>query len=44
MDGGRHVAVMLEDDPGSDLYGATGRYYYFGPEELEPLPAREDAR
>ena len=44
VDGRTHVAVMLEDDPGSDLYGATGRYYYFGPEEIEPLPAREDAR
>jgi len=44
VDGGTHVAVMLEDDPGSDLYSATGRYYYFGPEEIEPLPAREDAR
>lgn len=44
VDGGWHVAVMLEDDPGSDLYGATGRYYYFGPEELEALPTREDAR
>ena len=43
VDGGTHVAVMLEDDPGSDLYDATGRYYYFGPEELEPLPARKDA-
>jgi hypothetical protein len=44
VDGGTHVAVMLEDDPGSDLYGATGRYYYFGPEEIEPLAAREQAR
>ncbi len=44
VDGRTHVAVMLEDDPGSDLYGATGRFYYFGPEEIEPLPAREDAR
>lgn len=44
VDGGTHIAVMLEDDPGSDLYGATGRFYYFGPEEIEPLPAKEDAR
>jgi hypothetical protein len=43
VDGGTHVAVMLEDDPGGDLYGATGRYYYFGPDEIEPLPVREDA-
>ena len=47
VDGGTHVAVMLEDDPGGDLYSATGRFYYFGPEEIEPLPAlapRSDAR
>jgi len=44
VDGNTHVAVMLEDDPGADLYGATGRFYYFGPEEIEPLPAREEAR
>jgi len=44
VDGRTHVAVMLEDDPGIDLYGATGRFYYFGPEEIEPLQAREDAR
>ena len=44
VDGGTHVAVTLEDDPASDLYDTTGRFYYFGPEEIEPLPAREDAR
>jgi hypothetical protein len=44
VDGGTHLAVMLEDDPGSDLYGATGRYYYFAPDEIEPLAARQDAR
>jgi hypothetical protein len=44
VDGGRHIAVVLEDDPGRDLYDTTGRYYYFAPDEVEPLPAREDAR
>jgi hypothetical protein len=44
VDGGTHVAVVLEDDPGIDLYATTGRFYYFGPEEIEALPAREDAR
>jgi hypothetical protein len=43
VDGGTHVAVVLEDDPASDLYDTTGRFYYFGPEEIEPLPAREQA-
>ncbi|MCW2500236.1 MAG: hypothetical protein JWN87_1912 [Frankiales bacterium] len=44
VDGGTHLGVMLEDDPGGDLYGATGRFYYFAPDEVEPLAAREDAR
>jgi hypothetical protein len=44
VDGGTHVAVALEDDPASDLYDVTGRFYYFGPEELEALPARDEAR
>ena len=44
VDGGTHLAVVLEDDPGIDLYATTGRFYYFGPEEIEPLAAREDAR
>jgi hypothetical protein len=43
VDGGRHVAVVLEDDPGRDLYDTTGRFLYFAPDELEPLPARQDA-
>jgi hypothetical protein len=43
VDGDTHVAVVLEDDPGSDLYDTTGRFYYFGPEEIEPLPAHQDA-
>ncbi len=37
VDGNTHVAVVLEDDPGLDLYDTTGRFYYFGPEEIEPL-------
>jgi hypothetical protein len=44
VDGDTHVAVVLEDDPGRDLYDTTGRFYYFGPEEIEPLAARQDAR
>jgi hypothetical protein len=43
VDGNTHLAVALEDDPGKDLYVTTGRFYYFGPEEVEPLPARADA-
>jgi hypothetical protein len=37
VDGGRHVAVTLEDDPGADLNEWYGRFRYFGPDELEPL-------
>jgi len=43
VDGNTHLAVALEDDPGADLYGATGRFYYFSPAEVEPLPARVEA-
>ena len=35
VDGGEHLAVTLDDDPASELYGATGRYYYFAPDEVE---------
>lgn len=40
VDGNTHVAVVLEDDPASDLHEWYGRYYYFGPEEIEPLRPR----
>ncbi|MEO8328531.1 MAG: hypothetical protein ABI586_00875 [Candidatus Nanopelagicales bacterium] len=40
VDGQTHVAVLLEDDPASDLHEWYGRYYYFGPEEIEPLQPR----
>jgi hypothetical protein len=43
VDGDTHLAVVLEDDPGRDLYVTTGRFYYFGPEEIEPLPTHQDA-
>lgn len=39
VDGQTHVAVTLKDDPASDLHQWYGRFYYFGPEELEPVPA-----
>jgi hypothetical protein len=37
VDGGTHVAVTLDADPGNDLHAWYGRYHYFAPEELEPL-------
>jgi hypothetical protein len=39
VDGGTHVAVVLADDPAADLQDWYGRYWYFAPDEIEPLPA-----
>ncbi|MCW2757512.1 MAG: hypothetical protein JWO46_1258 [Nocardioidaceae bacterium] len=39
VDGGTHVALVLADDPAADLHDLAGRYWYFAPDELEPLPA-----
>ncbi|MEC4019891.1 hypothetical protein [Streptomyces sp. H27-D2] len=38
VDGGVHVALVLVDDPAADLHDWYGRYFYFAPDELEPLP------
>ena len=43
VDGGTHVAVMLEDDELAEINDWYGRYYYFAPDELEPLQARREA-
>jgi hypothetical protein len=40
VDGGRHVAVVVEDDPAADLHDWYGRYLYFSPDEIEPLAER----
>jgi hypothetical protein len=39
VDGETHVALVLLDDPASDLHDWYGRYLYFAPEELEPMSA-----
>jgi len=39
VDGDTHVAVVLADDPAADLQDWYGRYWYFAPDEIEPLPA-----
>lgn len=44
VDGGTHVAVVLVDDPAADLHDWYGRYLYFAPDELDPLPHREESR
>ncbi|MFE3454729.1 hypothetical protein ACFXJ8_37990 [Nonomuraea sp. NPDC059194] len=37
VDGVRHLAVTLDDDPGADLQREQGRFLYFAPDEVEPL-------
>lgn len=43
VDGGQYLAVTVDDDPGKDLHAAHGRFRYFAPNEVVPLPARGDA-
>jgi hypothetical protein len=40
VDGGRHVAVTVDDDPAADLQTMQGRFRYFAPDEVRPLGAR----
>ena len=37
VDGDKHVAVALDDDPASDMLGWQGRFLYFHPDEIEVL-------
>ena len=43
VDGGTHVALVLVDDPAADLHDWYGRYFYFAPDELEPLAVAPSA-
>ena len=43
VDGGSHVAVVLVDDPAADLHEWYGRYFYFSPDELKPVPVETSA-
>lgn len=38
VDGAVHVAVTVDGDPGADLWRAQGRFRYFQPDEIAPLP------
>lgn len=38
VDGSHHLAVTLDDDPAAEIGRWYGRYRYFSPEEVEPLP------
>ncbi len=42
VDGGTHVALVLADDPAADLHDWYGRYFYFAPDEVEPLDAARE--
>ncbi|WP_214107879.1 hypothetical protein [Acrocarpospora catenulata] len=42
VDGAYHLAVTLEDDPGADLNQWYGRFRYFAPDEVEPLPGNDE--
>ncbi|RST17533.1 hypothetical protein E2C00_01500 [Streptomyces sp. WAC05374] len=40
VDGGVHIAVTVEDDPGADIRREQGRFLYFQPDEVDVM---EDA-
>jgi hypothetical protein len=37
LEGATHVAIVLADDPSGDLLAGYGRFFYYGPDELEPV-------
>jgi hydrogenase maturation protease len=39
-DGGVHLVVTVDDDPGRDIAGALAHRFFFAPDEVEPLPPR----
>ncbi|ROZ46242.1 hypothetical protein EEB13_18745 [Rhodococcus sp. WS3] len=41
VDGDIHVGVTLLDDPAADLHNWYGRYLYFAPDEVEPVPGAQ---
>ena len=44
IEGESYLAVTLEDDPAAELHAWFGRYFYFYPDEVEPLPPDSPAR
>jgi hypothetical protein len=40
VDGGVHLAVTVEGDPGADVRREQGRFLYFQPDEVAPLETR----
>ncbi|MEV8032395.1 hypothetical protein [Streptomyces sp. NPDC086182] len=41
LDGETHLAVVVDDDPGTDVRRAQGRFLYFKPDEVTPLREEE---
>jgi hypothetical protein len=41
VEGNKHVAVVVDDDPAAELHEWYGRYLYFSPDEIEPLEAEQ---
>ncbi len=37
VDGDKHVAVIIDDDPARDMYALQGRFLYFAPDEVVPV-------
>jgi hypothetical protein len=44
VDDDTYVAVTIENDPAADLHAWYGRFLYFRPGEVAPLPAEEAVR
>ncbi len=43
VEGNKHVAVVVDDDPAAELHDWYGRYLYFSPDEVEPLETSQPA-
>lgn len=41
LEGLTYIAVTVDDDPAADMHQWYGRYFYFYPDEIEPLDAME---
>jgi hypothetical protein len=39
-----YVAVTIDDDPAADIQKRAGRFFYFYPDEIEPIEAAPEAR
>jgi hypothetical protein len=43
VDGSQHVAVTVDDDPATEELNWQGRYLFFHPDEVDPLPEPDSA-